>query len=65
MDQDYQEYSKVAVRADSYKMLKCNVTEQTLNPKALSNQRLTYAEKMVGALDGKASQRIVNYLLEQ
>jgi CDP-glycerol glycerophosphotransferase (TagB/SpsB family) len=65
MDQDYQEYSKVAVRSDSYKMLKCNVTEQTLNPKALSNQRLTYAEKMVGALDGKASQRIVNYLLEQ
>ena len=64
MDKDYQQYSKVAVRSDSYKMLKSNVTEQILNSKALSNTRLAYAEKMAGALDGKASQRIVNYLLE-
>lgn len=64
MDKDYQEYSKVAVRADSYKMLKDTVSKHILNPKVLSNQRLRYAQKMAGALDGKASVRIVDYLLE-
>lgn len=64
MDKDYQEYSKVAVRSDSYKMLRRKVSEQLLNPKALSNQRLRYAEKMAGNLDGKASKRIVDYLLK-
>lgn len=64
MDKDYQEYSKVAVRSDSYKMLINNVSEQMLNPKALSDQRLRYAEKMAGVLDGKASERIVDYLLD-
>jgi CDP-glycerol glycerophosphotransferase (TagB/SpsB family) len=64
MDKDYQEYSKVAVRSDSYKMLKRKVSEQLLYPKALSNQRLRYAEKMAGTLDGKASKRIVDYLLK-
>jgi len=64
MDKDYQEYFKVAVRSDSYKMLKDNVLEQMLKPKALSDQRLRYAEKIAGTLDGKASKRIVDYLLE-
>lgn len=64
MDKDYQEYSKVAVRSDSYKMLKDNVLEQILKPTALSDQRLRYAEKMAGLLDGKVSERIVDYLLE-
>lgn len=64
MDKDYQEYSNVAVRSDSYRMLKNIVAEQMLYPKALSEQRLRYAIKMAGALDGKASQRIVDFLLE-
>lgn len=64
MDKDYQEYSKVAVRSDSYKILKDTVSKQILNPKVLSDQRLRYAQKMAGALDGKASERIVDYLLE-
>lgn len=64
MDKDYQEYSNVAVRSDSYKMLKNIVAEQMLYPKALSERRLRYATKMAGALDGKASQRIVDFLLE-
>ena len=64
MDKDFQEYSKVAVRSDSYKMLVIKASEQLLNPKALSEQRLHYAEKMAGTLDGKASKRIVDYLLE-
>lgn len=64
MDKDYDEYSKVAVRSDSYKMLKNNVKDQMLNPKVLSDQRLRYANKMAGTLDGKVSERIVDYLLE-
>jgi CDP-glycerol glycerophosphotransferase (TagB/SpsB family) len=64
MDKDYQEYSKVAVRSDSYKMLKDTVSKQILNPNVLSNQRLRYAKKMAGTLDGKASKRIVDYLFE-
>lgn len=64
MDKDYQEYSRVAVRCDSYQRLKNTVAEQLFNPRSLSNQRLRYAEKMAGTLDGKASQRIVDYLLE-
>jgi CDP-glycerol glycerophosphotransferase (TagB/SpsB family) len=64
MDKDYQEYSKVAVRCNAYKSLKSIAIDQLLNSKILSNQRLHYAEKMAGSLDGKASERIVNYLLE-
>jgi CDP-glycerol glycerophosphotransferase (TagB/SpsB family) len=64
MDKDYQEYSKVAVRCDAYKSLKSIAIEQLLDSKILSKQRLHYAEKMAGFLDGKASERVVNYLLE-
>lgn len=64
MDKDYDEYANVAVPADSYDELKKHVQEQINNPKSLSNKRLQYASKMAGVLDGKASQRIVNYLLE-
>jgi len=64
MDKDYNEYSKIAVRSDSYKMLRDNVKDQIANPKSLSNQRLHYANKMAGILDGNASKRIIDYLLE-
>ena len=64
MDKDYNEYSKIAVRSDSYKMLKENVRNQIDNPKSLSSQRLHYANKMAGILDGNASKRIIDYLLE-
>ena len=64
MDKDYNEYSKIAVRSDSYKMLKNNVQDQISNPNALSNNRLHYANKMAGTLDGNASKRIIDYLLE-
>tara|TARA_X000000368_G_scaffold399445_1_gene370417 strand:- start:9 stop:1094 length:1086 start_codon:yes stop_codon:yes gene_type:complete len=64
MDKDYNEYAKIAVQSDSYEMLKNNVRNQIANPKALSEQRLHYANKMVGTLDGNASKRIIDYLLE-
>ena len=64
MDRDYDEYSKIAVQSDSYEELKHNIKEQILNPTSLSETRLQYANKLAGSLDGKASQRIIDYLLE-
>ena len=64
MDKDYNEYSKIAVRSDSYEALKKNDKAQLLNPGALSKDRLHYAKKLVGSLDGAASKRIIDYLLE-
>ena len=45
--------------------LKNNVKEQMLNPKSLSKNRLHYANKLAGSLDGRASKRIIDYLLEK
>jgi hypothetical protein len=64
MDKDYNEYAKVAVKSDSYKILKANIKQQLEDPALCSAQRTKYASKMAGTPDGKASERIVNYLLE-
>ena len=63
MDKDYNEYSNIAVRADSYQELKTIVAEQVANPHTLSKTRLQYAEKLAGTFDGNASARIIDYLL--
>jgi hypothetical protein len=63
MDKDYNEYSNIAVRADSYQELKTVVAEQIANPHTLSKTRLQYAEKLAGTFDGNASARIIDYLL--
>lgn len=62
MDEDYGEYSDVAVHAKTYNALKSIVDEQIAQPKQLEDVRLSLAEKLCGIIDGKASQRIVNYL---
>ena len=62
MDQDYGEYEDIAVHASHYKELKALVAQQLTNPEMLSDVRLSFAEKLAGNLDGKASERIVNYL---
>jgi len=63
MDEDYKEYSKIAVKTDSYEELKTTVKDQIVHPDQLSENRRNYSEKMVGRLDGKASCRIIDYLL--
>ena len=63
MDEDYKEYSKIAVKTDSYEELKTTVKDQIMHPDQLSENRRNYSEKMVGKLDGKASSRIIDYLL--
>ena len=39
------------------------VKNQIMHPDQLSENRKNYSEKMVGRLDGKASNRIIDYLL--
>jgi len=63
MDQDYGEYADIAAHAKKYKDLKLLVTSHYQQPKQLEQIRLAYTEKLAGKLDGKASQRIADYLL--
>ncbi|MEW6990884.1 CDP-glycerol glycerophosphotransferase family protein [Colwelliaceae bacterium 6441] len=64
MDQDYGEYSEIAVHASKYHHLQRIVEEQVSQPKLLESVRLKYAKKLAGQIDGRASERIVNYLSE-
>lgn len=63
MDQDYAEYADIAVHATSYPDLKQLVASQHDNPDALAEKRLALSEKLAGKLDGKASNRIVDFLI--
>ncbi|MBQ4832692.1 CDP-glycerol glycerophosphotransferase family protein [Pseudoalteromonas sp. MMG010] len=62
MDKDYGEYADLAVHAKKYKNLKNLVEQQLAEPNHLADKRLSLSKKLAGTLDGKASQRIVEYL---
>jgi len=64
MDQDYGEYAEIAVHAKNYKELSALVKQQIAQPASLERVRLSCADKLAGKLDGKASERIINYLVE-
>ncbi|QBY03704.1 CDP-glycerol--poly(glycerophosphate) glycerophosphotransferase [Thalassotalea sp. HSM 43] len=64
MDQDYGEYANIAVHAKDYKHLQQLVEQQYQHPEQLQEVRLSMSEKLAGTLDGKASQRIVDYLCQ-
>ncbi|EGI72582.1 CDP-glycerol:poly(glycerophosphate) glycerophosphotransferase [Pseudoalteromonas distincta] len=64
MDQDYGEYANVAIHAKKYKNLKKLVEQQLAEPESLANIRLSLSEKLAGKMDGKASNRIVQYLMK-
>ncbi|WP_371376913.1 CDP-glycerol glycerophosphotransferase family protein [Thalassotalea aquiviva] len=63
MDQDYGEYAQIAVHAKNYNQLVELVNQQYQHPKMLEDVRLAFSEKLAGKLDGKASERIVDYLI--
>jgi CDP-glycerol glycerophosphotransferase (TagB/SpsB family) len=63
MDQDYGEYAEIAVHAKKYNALSEIVEQQINQPKMLESTRLQYAEKLAGIIDGKASERIIAYLI--
>lgn len=62
MDIDYGDYSEIAVHANKYQQLKSIISEQIKTPQLLETIRLKYADKLAGTVDGKASERIINYL---
>lgn len=64
MDLDYGEYADIAVHAKTYQQLGTLVEQQIQQPNMLENTRLALANKLAGELDGKASERIINYLIE-
>lgn len=64
MDKDYGEYARIAVHAKKYSDVKELVQQQLRNPKSLSSTRKLMAEKLAGKTDGKASARIVDYILK-
>lgn len=63
MDQDYGEYADIAVHAKKYSQVKKLVDSHYQHPELLEKVRLAFSEKLAGKLDGKASERIVNYLV--
>jgi CDP-glycerol glycerophosphotransferase (TagB/SpsB family) len=64
MDLDYGEYADIAVHAKTYQQLGTLVEQQIHQPNMLEKTRLALANKLAGELDGKASERIINYLIE-
>ncbi|TKB47187.1 CDP-glycerol glycerophosphotransferase family protein [Thalassotalea mangrovi] len=63
MDEDFGEYANIAVHAKTYKELRNLVIEQYQQPQLLAPIRAQLAEKLAGRLDGKASERVVAYLM--
>jgi len=64
MDQDIHQYADIAKHVGRYRDLLSSVRQQLENPLQFEPQRLQYAEKLLGRLDGHVSERIVNSLLE-
>ncbi|MDQ7074936.1 MAG: CDP-glycerol glycerophosphotransferase family protein [Gammaproteobacteria bacterium] len=63
MDQRILPYRDIAAHAEKYTDLKRVIDEQIGQPDQFSEKRLEYSERLLGPLDGKASERIVDYLL--
>lgn len=64
MDKDYGDYAKIATHVSNFNALKLAVDEQIKNPKSFEKLRLAHTEKLVGNVDGKASKRIIDYILK-
>ncbi|MFT5594215.1 MAG: hypothetical protein ACI8SR_002604 [Oceanicoccus sp.] len=64
MDQDLYKYADIAVHAKSYSQLRKIVDEQIAFPGQYASQRAKYTLPLVGIVDGKASERIVEYMLQ-
>ncbi|MFY0640360.1 MAG: CDP-glycerol glycerophosphotransferase family protein [Bermanella sp.] len=64
MDQDLYKYADIAAHAQSYAQLRNIVDEQIERPNQYAVQRAKYTLSLAGKVDGKASERIVNYMLQ-
>jgi len=63
MDPRMSQYEDIAAHAKNYIHFLEVVKQQLEKPKMFQKQRLAYSERLLGPLDGKASQRVVDYLL--
>jgi len=63
LDNSTLHFQDVAARASSYKQLKSVVDFHIQHPNALSETRMKYSNDIMGNMDGKASNRIVEILL--
>ena len=63
LDQDILKFSDIGAHAENYADLKKIVAEQVKNPGMFSGKRKKYCDLFVGASDGKASERIADYLI--
>ncbi len=65
MDQDILKFSHVAAHAKTYDRLKAVVDEQIRSPEMYHDNRRTCCDLFVGPVDGMASRRVADYLLNQ
>lgn len=64
MDKDLYEYADIAIHSPTYKLLKTTVDSQINNPSEYETNRLNAIENLAGKVDGNASKRIANYLVQ-
>lgn len=64
IDKRMVQYSNIAAHVKKYSKLLPEVDRQIKNPALFEKKRLEYSDKLLGPLDGKASERIADYLLE-
>ncbi len=62
MDQTISQYKDIALHVDKYKHLKDAVDAEINHPENLSRKRKQYSAELLGACDGRVSERIVQYL---
>ncbi|MDF0533492.1 CDP-glycerol glycerophosphotransferase family protein [Shewanella sp. A32] len=62
MDSDLYRYADIAAHAKNYSTLKAVVDQQLQNPRSYAVARSRYTEELAGKVDGRCSQRIVDYL---
>jgi len=63
MDQDILNFSDIGAHAQNYGQLKSVVDEQLCQPGMFQEKRRLYCDLFVGPGDGKASERVVDYLM--
>ena len=63
LDTSYQPFAEISVRVPRYSELRPAVEQALAQPAAQSAARIAYRERVMGRCDGKAGERIADYLL--